>query len=69
MDCSNKENSEKVTKEAISRQSVKKKYFSHITDKSVPLRRNSLKEIHVLAFIIVFVIIVINSFYQPSFNL
>ena len=43
VDCFNKVNSEKIIKEAISCQYVKNKYFSHITDKSVPLRRNSLK--------------------------
>ena len=42
VDCYKKENSEKVIKEAISCQYVKKKYFSQITDKC-SLRRNSLK--------------------------
>ena len=47
--CSNKENSEKVIKEAISRQYVKKKYFSQMTDKSVPLRRNYLKALVIMS--------------------
>ena len=41
---------------------VKKKYFSYILDKIVSLRRNFYP---VLVFIIVFVIIIIKSIYQP----
>ena len=50
--CSNKENSEKVIKEAISRQYVKKKYFSQMTDKSVPLRRNYLKALVIMSLLL-----------------
>ena len=66
MDRSNKENSEKVVKEAIIHYYVKKEYFSHIADKSAPLRRNSLKAFHV--FIIAFVILVL-VFISLAFHL
>ena len=62
VDCFNKENSEKV---------VKEKYFSHITDKSVPHRRNSLKALVIMSlllllFLLLFLLII---FISLAFNL
>ena len=65
VDCYKKENSEKVIKEAVSCQYVKKKYFSHITDKC-SLRRNSLKALVIMSsflslFLLLFSLIVFIS--------
>ena len=56
VDCSNKENSEKVIKEGISRQYITKKYLSHITDKSVPVVMSLF-----LLFLLLFLLIVFIS--------
>ena len=56
VDCSNKENSEKVIKQGISRQYITKKYLSHITDKSVPVVMSLF-----LLFLLLFLLIVFIS--------
>ena len=59
VDCFNKENSEKVINEAISRQYVKKKYFSHTTDKVISLRRNSLKALVIMSLFLFFLLLLL----------
>ena len=70
VDCSNKENSENFIKETISRQYVNKKYFSHITDESIP---NSLKalvimSLFLLLLLLLFLLIVHLSALHSIFN-
>ena len=66
VDCFNKEKSENVVEKAISRQYVKKKYFSHIVDKRVSIRRNSLEALIIMSsflllFLLLFLLIVFIS--------
>ena len=71
MDCSNKENLKKVIKEAISPM-CKKKNFSHVTEKSVLLKRNPLKALVIMSlfllFLLLFLLIAFISLASWSFS-